>query len=274
VKVDAAATPTPLVEGTLHVLGGTVSHEGRISWVPPTAEGSAALNAFVIADGSRGLVIDTSMPVFGDALVEQLKAIGIENLSILLTRPVEFDSMGNAEVLIRNFAVDRVYSELMFPPRDWVAFRDDEPLPEFEALVYRKGSELEVIPGHKLSLIDARLKLLACVWVYDAGTGTLFTSDSFSHVLAPEPGVQVVTAENDTTTFDGVMAHFMTKFDWLQGAHTSPLRRFLDEVFTTFDVQAIAPCIGCVIKGRDLVERHRRFVDEALRRLGEQEDTQ
>ncbi|TDD83454.1 hypothetical protein E1202_25415 [Saccharopolyspora karakumensis] len=260
------------MDGTLHVLGGTVSHNGRISWVPRGSAGFAALNAFVIVDGNHGLVIDTTLPVFGEALVQQLKSLGVEQVTILLTRPVEFDSMGNAELLVRNFTVKRVYSELMFPPQDWVAFRDETPLPEFEALVYRKGSELEVIPGHTLSLIDARLKLLACVWVFDSATKTLFTSDSFSHVLAPKPGMQIVTEESDRTTPDEVMNHFMEKFDWLQGANTAPLRSFLRDVFTTYDVEAIAPTVGCVIKGRNLVKRHYDMVDDALRQLGEKEN--
>jgi flavorubredoxin len=269
--VTAPSSAVPIVDGQLYVLGGTVEPKGRIHWIAKDATGDAPLNAFVIVDGNRGLVVDTSLPIVSDAIVDQLKGLGLEELNILMTRPVEFDSMGNCEVLIKNFNVARVYSELTFPPEYWVAFRDEEPLPPFEPLVYKKGTDMQ-FGGRRLSLIDARLKLLATVWVYDHATKTLFTSDSFAHVYAAQPGVQIVTAETDTTTEEQVMAHMLTKFDWMAGAFTGPMRRFCNEVFDTFDVENIAPTIGCVLQGRELVERHRQLMDDTLRKLAEMEN--
>ena len=114
--------------------------------------------------------------------------------------------------------------------------------------------------------------MLACAWVFDHGKGTLFTSDSFLHALARDPSARVVTAEDDTTTGDDVLEHLTTKFAWLRGANTEPLRRFVDGVFERFDVVTVAPSLGCVISGRDAVRRHREMVDEGLRRLGGDEE--
>lgn len=269
--VTAPTSAVPIVDGQLYVLGGTVEPQGRIHWIPKDATGDAPLNAFVIVDGDKGMVVDTNLPIVSDAVVNQLQGLGLAELNILMTRPVEFDSMGNCEVLIRNFNVARVYSEVTFPPQDWVAFRDEEPLPAFEPLVHPKGTDLQ-FGNRLLSLIDARLKLLATVWVFDHVTKTLFTSDSFSHVTAPQPGVQVVTSDNDTTTPEQVMSHMLTKFDWMAGAFTGPMGRFCNEVFETYDVENIAPTIGCVIKGRELVQHHRQLMDDTLRKLSEMEN--
>ncbi|MGE2729578.1 hypothetical protein ACQI4F_08870 [Mycolicibacterium vaccae] len=271
-KLHTAPSPTTLVDGKAYVLGGTVEHENRISWIPPDTKGSAALNAFVLKEGNRGLMIDTSMPVMGDAIVRQLQDLELDSLTILMTRPVEFDSMGNTEHLLRNFKVDTVYAELMFPPQDWTTFRDEGGVPEFEARVYKKNTTIEPIPGRPVELVDARLKLLACAWVFDPATGILFTSDAFSHGMAPQPGVQVLTAENDATTAEDVKAQLLTKYDWLAAAFTDPLRTFLADVFANHDVTAIAPTIGCVLQGRDTVKRHYELIDTALGQLKEMED--
>jgi hypothetical protein len=74
-------------------------------------DGLAPLNAYVLVEGKRGLLIDTSLPIVGNAVVEQLKSLNLEEIEILLTRPVEFDSMGNAELIIENFNVTRAYAE-------------------------------------------------------------------------------------------------------------------------------------------------------------------
>lgn len=271
-KLHTAPSPTPLTDGKAYVLGGTVEHENRISWVPPDTAGSAALNAFVLTEGTTGLIIDTSLPVMGDAIVAQLRALGLERITILMTRPVEFDSMGNTEHLLRHFDVDAVYAELMFPPQDWTTFRDEDGVPPFEARVYKKGTVIEPVAGRPVELIDARLKLLACAWVFDPATGILFTSDAFSHGMAPEPGVQVLTSANDTTTIEDVTAQLLTKYDWLAAAYTDPLRAFLADVFDNHDVTAIAPTVGCALQGRETVKRHYELVDTALSQLKEMED--
>lgn len=271
VKVQTSPSPIPIIRNELYVLGGTVEHEGFISWVPADADGSEPLNAYVYVDGDHGLVIDTSLPVMGETIITQLKTLGLKKLTIVMTRPPEFDSIGNAETLVRNFEVDRVYSELMFPADEWVQFRSDEDLPKFEPGVYRKNTDVDFVDGRTFNVIDARLKLLACAWLFDEKTGTLFTSDAFTHVLSREPGEQTVTEAFDVTRQEDVTRHLGTKYEWLKGSYTEPLRKFLQDVFSTYDVQTIAPITGCAIIGRELVARHVAMMDEALQQLAEQE---
>jgi flavorubredoxin len=273
-QVHAEATPVSVVAGKVYVLGGNVEHDGRISWVPASAEGLAPLNAHLLVEENRGLLIDTSFPAVGDAVVKQLKSLGLDEIELLLTRPVEFDSMGNGEIIVDNVNVTRVYTEANFEPTDWTRFRTDSPRPQptFEDVIIEKEQELDFAPGRPLSLVNAKLKLLACAWVFDHATGTLFTSDSFIHVLAPDPSTRIVTGTNDTTTQEDVTLHLQTKFEWLQGANTVPLREFVDSVFDRFDVVNVAPNLGCVLSGREVVQRHKEMVNEGLRQLGDLEE--
>jgi flavorubredoxin len=273
--VHTAAEPIALVDGNLYVVGGNVEHDGRISWVPAAAAGLAPLNAYVLVEGRRGLMIDTSLPIVGDAVIEQLKSLELDEIEILLTRPVEFDSMGNAELIINQLNVTRVYSEANFEPIPWTHFRQDAPNPEqsFDDVIIEKEQELE-FAGRRLTLVNAKLKLLACAWVFDHATGTLFTSDSFLHALAPDASTRVLTTDNDAVTQEDVVEHLRTKFEWLRGANTEPLRRFVDEVFDRFDVVNVAPNLGCVLAGRDAVQRHKDMIDEGLRQLADDGEEQ
>jgi flavorubredoxin len=181
--------------------------------------------------------------------------------------------MGNAELIIEQFNVTRVYTEANFEPIPWTHFRRDAPNPDqtFEDVIIEKEQELDFGSRH-LTLVNAKLKLLACAWVFDHETGTLFTSDSFIHALAPDAETRVITAENDTFTQDDVNKHLRTKFEWLVGANTEPLIKFVDGVFERFDVVNVAPNLGCVLAGREVVRRHREMIDEGLRQLADEEE--
>src|SRR5688572_24198246 len=104
-RVHADPTPAELVPGKVYVLGANVEHDGRLSWVPPHEPGLAPVNAHVLVENGRGLLIDTALPAVGAAVIEQLRSLGLEELEVLFTRPVEFDSMGNGELIFDQFNV-------------------------------------------------------------------------------------------------------------------------------------------------------------------------
>ena len=118
--------------------------------------------------------------------------------------------------------------------------------------------------------MEAVLRLPPTVWLYDASTRALFTSDAFTHVRRPsEDGPWIVDADGDTTTMQDVSDHLARgRFWWLQGADVAPLRRALAAVFERLDVEVVAPSYGCVLRGRDVVRRHHELLQGALRRLG------
>jgi hypothetical protein len=119
--------------------------------------------------------------------------------------------------------------------------------------------------------LNAPLRLLPTNWVYDTATRTLFTSDTFTHVWRPtDEGPWVVTEEDDTTTLDELVDYLLrTRFWWLAGANSEPLRQGMAEVFEAYDIEIVAPSFGCVLQGRGVVTRQHELLQEALRVLAE-----
>ena len=58
-----------------------------------------------------------------------------------------------------------------------------------------------------------------------------------------------------------------TRYWWLEGAPTDSIRRGIDNVFDKYDVETIAPGYGCILRGRKVVARHVRMLDEILKGL-------
>jgi flavorubredoxin len=262
----------------LYALGGSIANDGTLTWFPEALGGFVPINCYLLVEGRSGLLVDTCLPVMEDEVVRQAREFDLDDVGLLLTRTVEFESVGNAEPLVGVLPVRRTFAH--FTADEWFYFRPEgstfqsDPRDfEFEAL--EDGMRIAVGPGRDVTVINAKLKLLATAWIYDHATRTLFTSDSFSHVPAADPQTRVLEAgdDRDSTSLEDVLSHLLAKFDWLREAETEPLRRFLDGVFSEFDVETIAPASGCILRGRSLVERHHSLLDEALLELGTQSAT-
>jgi flavorubredoxin len=269
--VDASPVGLELVADTLFALGATVPVDPMISWVPPTANGHVSLNCYMLVDGDAGALIDTSFPVIGETVVAQARAFStLRTVTMLLTRIVEFDSLGNGELLDQILAIDTVHAH--FLPAHWLYFRPRLPRTtakgDYAWQLLSDQAEVPVGPRIRLVTLSTRVKLLATAWFFEPATGTLFTSDSFGHVLSTNSDQRVATRDDDQTTLEHVLAHMTQRFRWMDQAKTEPMRRYLASVFDHFDVQRIAPSYGRVLEGPDIVMRHAELMDRALRELG------
>jgi flavorubredoxin len=266
----AARPVLTLVPDRLYALGAAVPNDGEITWLPAAAGGHVPLNAYLLTEGRSGILVDTSFPVIEQVIVQQAAGFDLDDVEVVLTRNTEFDSVGNAEPLLDVLPVATMYGH--FNPSEWIYFRSGtgpaDAAGRFESIVFSDDQVLTLAPGRTVAVINARLKLLATAWLYDRATRVLFSSDTFSHALATDAEERIVTAANDRTTQAEVREHLMLKFDWLEGADTAPLRVFLDDVFRTYDVETIAPSHGCILRGREVVDRHRAMVDAVLRDVG------
>jgi flavorubredoxin len=257
-----------LAPDTLYALGASVPNDGRVSWVRANGRGYIPLNSYLLKEGDHGWLIDTSLPIVEQAVVSQARLLGeLTDVELILTRCVEFDSVGNAEPLLHVLPINVAYAA--FKPTEWMYFRAPAHAPARAVEPRLLPTNAPLITPHRreIFVLNARLKLLATAWVYDAKSRTLFTSDAFSHVLAWEPGQRIVTTTDDTTSPAIVREHLMTKFDWLLGAETGPLRRHLREIRRRWPIDIVAPGYGCVIVGAQLVERHFEMMDSALEEL-------
>jgi flavorubredoxin len=114
----------------------------------------------------------------------------------------------------------------------------------------------------------APIRLIATRWLYDRATRTLFSSDMFTHVWRyTEIGPWIVTeTDSDPTSVRDIRSFMLnTRYWWLEGAPTGEIRRGIDAIFEKYDVEIIAPGYGCILRGRKVVARHYRMLDEFLK---------
>ncbi|GAA2921661.1 hypothetical protein GCM10017596_27850 [Microbacterium keratanolyticum] len=264
-------------DGGLTVLGGAYELSDNVSWVPRGSTGYQASNCYLLSEGDAHLLIDSGMAVHGTTVLDDLATLIGEGggVSMFFTRP-EMDCVSNLEPIARRFDILRLFTGGVINPFDAfddvsrIALRgrrqqiDGTRTVEGDAL--ERAMSIEVAPGRILDVQSPLLRLLPTFWGWDARTGTLFTSDTFTHgVLATPESYRFIddTVEDDTTV-EQVAAHLFAKYEWLPRATKYPLRDWLASTFEGYEPEAIAPSRGSVIRGRDAVRRHLDLMLAAL----------
>ena len=262
------------VTDRVRALGGLMPIDGSLSWIADGVTGAAPLHCYLIETGGGPILLDSGAPVHEALLLDQLDEYlpEAEELVLVLSRIVEFDSFGNAGTIMDRYPVVHVYSQ--FPVGEWVYYRhvhdeiEREPPPRWTSL--EGGLKLSAAGDNNVALeaIDAPLRLLATWWFYEPSTRVLFTSDSFGHAVRTDlssPGC--VTEEGDDTTLDAVREHLLAKFDWVTVADTAPLQEQLRAIFETRPIEAIAPSYGRPLVGASVVQRHYEMMQSTLEEL-------
>jgi glyoxylase-like metal-dependent hydrolase (beta-lactamase superfamily II) len=278
---------TRLDEDRLWALSHPYPVDGRVSWHAPSARGYAPMNCYMLREPDRATLVETGLGIHQEALMDEIaEGLGDRDLSIMLLRQGEFDSIFNLLPIVHTFGIKSIFGQYD-TPLDWANFRNDARLsndgtisyrgvdrmfPDLEAKVLSKFELIPVGGGRErlLEVFRPELLLLNTHWVYDAATLTLFTSDTFTYVVRPDADAGwVVTAEDDTTTADEVQEHLLnTRFWWLADAQVDEIRRFVAGVFERYDIETIAPSCGAILRGRDVVERHYTMLDEVIAKVG------
>jgi len=266
--------------GALYALSHPYAVDGRVSWHEPSARGWAPMNCYLLREEGDALLVDTGLTIHRDAILAQLERLLApgDRLSILCLRLGEFDAMCNILPIGERYSIDRFYGLLGsghlwgdFLPEPLAALRVRRPQ-AFEGMrnfPLGRGGTAHV-GARELPVLFAPLHLLASYWIYDEPTRTLLVDDVFTHVLAAgEQGPWVVGADDDTTTEDDVRAQLLgTRYWWLDGARTDAIRAGIADVFERCEVETLAPAYGCILQGRDVVERHVAMLDRVLADLG------
>jgi len=264
----------PLADGRLYALQNPFILDGRVSSYPASARGFSVANSYLLAEPDAAMLIDTG---FGKdeptirAQIESLIAPGLP-LSLFPLRLNEFMSINNVETFAGHFNVETCYTSnidaaLWF---DFGAQADGrDALASMKVTAVTRADVINLgVGGRAIDVMNAPIRLIATRWLYDRATRTLFSSDLFTHVWRDaETGPWIVTdADNDPTSLSDVRSFMLnTRYWWLEGAPTDAIRRGIDKVFDTYDVETIAPGYGAILRGRNVVERHYRMLDEFLK---------
>lgn len=268
-------SPTPIADG-LHVLGGLIPLDGRVSWVPAAARGWQPSNCYLLREETGALLVDSGMAVDEELVLDQLTALlgdGGET-AVFFTRG-EMDCVSNLGPIAQRFEITGLYTGGATNPFDAfddvnaMRFRDrrrqiDRRNEQGDAVA--RSPLVNVAPGRDLAIESPLLRLLPTFWGWDSKSGTLFTSDTFTHATVQDPGASriVDSATADDATVASVQGHLFAKYEWLARANTTTLREWLSEKFAELAPETIAPTRGCVLRGRDVVDRHLRLMLDAL----------
>ncbi|MEE2060449.1 MBL fold metallo-hydrolase [Rhodococcus artemisiae] len=242
--------------------------------------GFATANCAVVLERDAALLIDTGFTVHRELLLDDLcDTVGEDRtLSILPLRMGEMNSICNVRSIVSSRPVQVLYGN-MGDPASLVDFLpQDVPfgtpprhgvMADLDVEVVRPGSDIAVgASGERvLRVLTAPLQLLPFSWVYDPGSGTLFTSDVFAYRRREfASGPWVVSNVSDMAPDDDVYRQLThSRYWWLAGADTRAIVADLTELFSTLDVRTIFPAFGCVLRGADVVNAH---VEQLFRVLG------
>src|SRR5499427_2681041 len=273
---DFAGGVASLVDGKLYALQHPFVLDGRVSAYPASARGYAVANSYLLTQSDAAMLIDTGFGKDEPVIRTQIESLIPPRLPLSLfpLRLNEFMSINNVETFAGHFNVEQCYTSnidaaLWF---DFGAKVDGRStLESMRVTAVTRADTIELGKrGRAIDVMQAPIRLIATRWLYDRATRTLFSSDMFTHVWRDtEKGPWVVTeADNDPTSPRHIRSFLLnTRYWWLEGAPTDSIRRGIGNVFDTYDVETIAPGYGCILRGRNVVERHYRMLDEILKGL-------
>ena len=264
-----------LAPGKLYALQHPFALDGRVSSYPASARGYSVANSYLLTQSDAAMLIDTGFgkdePVIR-AQIESLIAPGLP-LSLFPLRLNEFMSINNVETFAGHFNVETCYTSNVDAAL-WFDFgakaNGRSVLESMKVTAVTRADTIQLgTKGRAIDVMQAPIRLIATRWLYDRATGTLFSSDMFTHVWRDRAeGPWIVTDADDTTSARDVRSFLLnTRYWWLEGAPTDSIRRGIADIFDKCDVETIAPGYGCILHGRKVVARHAELLDEILKAL-------
>ena len=263
-----------LADDQLYALQNPFALDGRVSSYPASARGFSVANSYLLTQSDAAMLIDTGFGKDEPAIRAQIESLIAPGLpfSMFPLRLNEFMSINNVESFAGHFNIETCYTSnpdaaLWFDfganaeGRDMLASMKVTAVTRADTISLGKG-------GRAIDVMQAPIRLIATRWLYDRATRTLFSSDLFTHVWRDaETGPWIVTErDNDPTSTRDIRSFMLnTRYWWLEGAPTDSIRRGIGDVFDKYDIETIAPGYGCILRGRNVVARHYRMLDEFLK---------
>ena len=263
-----------LADDQLYALQNPFALDGRVSSYPASARGFSVVNSYLLTQSDSAMLIDTGFGKDEAVIREQIETLIPPRLPLSLfpLRLNEFMSISNVESFAGHFNIETCYTSNPDAAL-WFDFgAKDNGRSILDAMKVTAVTRADTIElgkeGRVIDVMQAPIRLIATRWLYDRTTRTLFASDMFTHVWRDSAaGPWIVTeADDDPTSLRDVRSFMLnTRYWWIEGAPTDSIRRGIDAIFDKFDIETIAPGYGCILRGRAVVERHYRMLDEFLK---------
>jgi flavorubredoxin len=265
-----------LAEDKLYALQHPYALDGRVSSYPASARGFSVANSYLLTQSDAAMLVDTGFGKDEPVIRAQIESLIPPRLPLSLfpLRLNEFMSINNVETFAAHFNVEQCYTSNIDAAL-WFDFGakangrsilDSMPI----TAVTRSDTIQLGKKGRLIDVMQAPIRLIATRWLYDQATRTLFSSDMFTHVWRARADGPWVVTDDDTTSAHELRSFLLnTRYWWLEGAPTHSIRRGIANVFDKYDIETIAPGYGCILRGRNVVARHYRMLDEILQGLDE-----
>jgi hypothetical protein len=282
-------TVITLLDDRLFALTHPFELDGRpVSTYPQAARGYSTYNCYFVLDGDQALLIDTGMLINEQDVVRALDDLLPRGtvLSILASRVAEFSSTSNTRVIAERYPINRIMATVGVPSEElnkWLDFSGGWRQPNgngklgdahretLAGQAYAPIGPRDGSADRKLEIVRTKLQLLPISWLYDDETRTMFTADTFTHMWRATAAGPFCIDEVAPSPTAEQLADFMvqTRFWWLAGANTQPLREDIAEIRHNHPIDCIAPAAGCILRGRAVVDHHFELMEEALTLLAD-----
>ena len=263
-----------MADDRLYALQNPFALDGRVSSYPASARGFSVANSYLLTQPDAAMLIDTGFGKDEPAIRAQIERLIAPRLplSMFPLRLNEFMSINNVESFAAHFNIDQCYTSNPDAAL-WFDFgttaNGRSILDAMKVTAVTRADTIELgKAGRAIDVMQAPIRLIATRWLYDGTTRTLFSSDMFTHTWrGTETGPWIVTeADDDATSLRDVRSFMLnTRYWWLEGVSTDSMRRGIGDIFDKFDIETIAPGYGCILRGRKVVARHYRMLDEFLK---------
>ena len=263
-----------IADDRLYALQNPFALDGRVSAYPASARGFSVANSYLLTQPDAAMLIDTGFGKDEPAIRAQIERLIAPRLplSMFPLRLNEFMSINNVESFAAHFNIDQCYTSNPDAAL-WFDFgttaNGRNILDAMKVTAVTRADKIELgKAGRAIDVMQAPIRLIATRWLYDGTTRTLFSSDMFTHTWrGTETGPWIVTeADDDSTSLRDVRSFMLnTRYWWLEGVSTDSMRRGIGDIFDKYDIETIAPGYGCILRGRKVVARHYRMLDEFLK---------
>lgn len=120
--------------------------------------------------------------------------------------------------------------------------------------------------GRRISFIDPPLADRShTTWIYDHGSGVLFTADGFGSYHAPGKCDHTSRKFDDNVPLEAIYRYHANNLVWLRYVDPDKLEAAIESILETYDISYVAPIHGNPIAGADLAEYTERLVEAAGR---------
>jgi len=240
----------------VYVLSDVEPADSERSWLPADTKGFEPFNKYVIVKPDAVLLLDTGVAAHCDSVMATLRDIVGDRKLVMLPTRSELEAIGNMGPIIDSFPrVQLLTTTRALPPLGLCHIRDDKR-DSVPARRIRRGESLNGLGFGNLQTLNPVIRILGTIWLYDRDLRILFSSDFFANDLMETADQSVIRRSPaglpDPTT---LRRSIVAKFDWLERAETALLRAQWNDMFRDVRPVTLAPSLGRVQYGQDLVEQ-------------------